>query len=153
MLGDNSDQWHGLIFGMTCRIYPDPDRCNPRPLWAALDDLGLQQPRMVGWWDAASPVLVHTVGGNWDVRATLFVAGDSFAVAVANFSPRKATFKISFASSRLAVLGLPRAKRMRLRAPPINGFQVAGTWGVGGVLTLAGKGTGRKEGYLLQLLP
>ena len=25
---------------MTCRIYPDPRRCNPRPLWAALDALG-----------------------------------------------------------------------------------------------------------------
>ena len=33
ILGDNSDQWHGLLFGMTCRIYPDPHRCNPRPLY------------------------------------------------------------------------------------------------------------------------
>ena len=35
VLGDNREQWHGLLFGMTCRIYPDPDRCNPRPIYQA----------------------------------------------------------------------------------------------------------------------
>ena len=41
ILGTNADQAQGLLFGMTCRIYPDPHRCNPRPLWAALDALGM----------------------------------------------------------------------------------------------------------------
>ena len=61
MLGDNSDQWQGLVHGMTCRIYPDPWRCNPRPLWAALDALGMGKPRLLGWWDVACPVSVETV--------------------------------------------------------------------------------------------
>ena len=59
ILGTNSDQWQGLLFGMTCRIYPDPDRCNPRPLWAALDTMAMQRPRLVGWWDSACPVGVE----------------------------------------------------------------------------------------------
>ena len=42
ILGTNADQAQGLLFGMTCRIYPDPHRCNPRPLWAALDALGMR---------------------------------------------------------------------------------------------------------------
>jgi len=82
ILGDNTDQWQGLVHGMTCRIYPDPMRCNPRPLWAALDSMGLTNPRMLGWWDAASPVSVTAptitygkdAGRGPAVVATLFVA-------------------------------------------------------------------------------
>ena len=58
VLGNNREQWQALTFGMTCRIYPDPHTCNPRPLWKALDALGLQSPRMLGWWDRESPVSV-----------------------------------------------------------------------------------------------
>lgn len=60
ILGDNSDQWQGLVHGMICRIYPDPWRCDPRPLWAALDAIGMQGPRVLGWWDEACPVAVET---------------------------------------------------------------------------------------------
>ena len=52
-------QAQGLLFGMTCRIYPDPHRCNPRPLWAALDALGMRTPRLFGWWNASCPVRAH----------------------------------------------------------------------------------------------
>ena len=61
ILGDNSAQWQGLVHGMTCRIYPDPWRCNPRPLWAALDAMGMQRPRLLGWWDPGCPITVDTV--------------------------------------------------------------------------------------------
>ena len=98
ILGDNTDQWQGLVHGMTCRIYPDPMRCNPRPLWAALDSMGLTNPdsmgltnpdsmgltnpRMLGWWDAACPVSVTApiisygkdAGRGPAVVATLFMA-------------------------------------------------------------------------------
>ena len=98
ILGNNRDQWHGLLFGMTCRIYPDPDRCNPRPLWAALDRWGMRAPTMVGWWEADSPVRIASVSsalshrggashaGTDDVRATLYyTAAGELAVALANF--------------------------------------------------------------------
>ena len=82
ILGDNTDQWQGLVHGMTCRIYPDPMRCNPRPLWAALDSMRLTNPRMLGWWDAACPVSVTApiisygkdAGRGPAVVATLFMA-------------------------------------------------------------------------------
>ena len=138
VLGDNRDQWQALVFGMTCRIYPDPHRCNPRPLWAALDALGLQAPRMIGWWDPASPIAVH---GAEQVKATLFVGANGVsAIAVANWAPRPATFTLAHAA-------LATAGRAKLVAPPIIGFQPGGEWALGAPLTLHAKGTGSSVGF------
>lgn len=83
ILGDNSDQWQGLVHGMTCRIYPDPWRCNPRPIWSALDALGMHHPLLLGWWSDACPVSVATStvvyskegGSGPAVVASVFVGG------------------------------------------------------------------------------
>ena len=159
VLGDNADQWQALVFGMTCRIYPDPMRCNPRPLWKALDSLGLQSPNMVGWWDPQSPVtLSDTAGGgaHHDVRATLFVAGGTVAIAIANWAPRTSRVSLTLDWAKLGALGLPKAAASgtgaRLKAPPIEGFQPAGAWDVGATLVLQAKGRGRNEGLLLELV-
>lgn len=150
MLGDNREQWHALLFGMTCRIYPDPHRCNPRPLWAALDALGLRTPRMLGWWDAGAPVSVR---GAPSVRATVYAADGTIAVALANWAPRAGRCALELDWPALAALGLrrPAGTTARLRAPAIEGFQPAGSWAAGEELALQAKGSGHNEGWLLVL--
>ena len=158
VLGDNAEQWQALVFGMTCRIYPDPQRCNPRPLWAAIDALGLQSPRMLGWWEgAACPVRVeaHDAPGA-PVRATLFVgrvgSGASFAVALANWAPRAVSVTLTFDWDALAALGFTAgAASAKLTAPDIAGFQPEGAWPASAQITLQPKRRGFNEGWLLQL--
>ena len=158
VLGDNREQWQALVFGMTCRIYPDPHRCNPRPLWAAIDALGLQSPRMLGWWEgAACPVSVRAVGASASeavLRATLFVGpgGRSLAVAVANWSPRELSFSLTFDWAALAALGFAAdGARARLRAPAIEGFQPGGEWAASATIGVQAKRSGFNEGWLLSL--
>ena len=58
VLTDDAARWAALVFGMTCRIYPDPSRCEPRPLWAALERVGADNGVLVGFWDRAPLVTV-----------------------------------------------------------------------------------------------
>ena len=150
VLGDNREQWHALLFGMTCRIYPDPHRCNPRPLWAALDALGLRTPRLLGWWDAAAPVRVR---GAPSVRATVYAVGGTVAVALANWAPRAVRCLLEWDWETVAALGLqrPAGASAQLSARAIQGFQPAGSWGPGEELELQPKGSGHNEGWLLTL--
>lgn len=162
VLGDNAEQWQALVFGMTCRIYPDPQRCNPRPLWAALDARGLRSPRMIGWWEgAACPVRVVLADAGGDaqpVRATLFVGtlptgGKSFAIAIANWAPHSVSFTLGYDWPALAALGLTTsAAAARLQAPSVASFQQEGEWAVGARLTLQSKRSGFNEGWLLWLV-
>ena len=175
VLGTNKEQWQALTFGMTCRIYPDPHTCNPRPLWRALDALGLQSPRMLGWWDHECPVSVSVAGSGGGsaaggsaaggneahARATLFIGtgadgGKSFVVAVANWAPHPQQLALSFDWAALERLGLPQSAhgvpRATLRAPAILGFQEAGEWAASAaVLPTQAKGSGYGEGWLLSL--
>jgi hypothetical protein len=171
ILGDNADQWQGLVFGMTCRIYPDPWRCNPRPLWAALDAMGMQRPRILGWWDAACPITVltstidygHGGGSGPAVVASVFVADNlagqppRLAVALANWAGHEVAVRLVANMSALLALQWPSASRagnastLRLRAHTIKGFQSHGSWAMGEALTLQKKGHGENQGYLLEL--
>ena len=108
-----------------------------------------------------------------EVRATLFVGeapggggggGPTLAVAVANWSPDEASFRLVLDWNKLSALGLapsqpaphspgaaagPRA--WRLRAPAIEGFQPPGAWRSDAALAVQGKGSGFNEGWLLEL--
>ena len=163
VLGNNREQWRALVFGMTCRVYPDPHTCNPRPLWAALDALGLRSPRMVGWWEREP--LVDVLGPDAErVRATLFASAGSIAIAVASWSASEVRFALRVDWRRLASLGLLSAaaaaaaaaaadQHAQLVAPAIDGFQQAGSWAATAWLSLQPRGSGTGEGLLLQVRP
>ena len=160
ILGENRDQWQGLVFGMTCRIYPDPNRCNPRPIWAALDKMGMSRPRMVGWWEGSGcPVTTDSA----HVRATVFVADQAakggagrIAIAIANWHSADVSVRLQYDWGALKTLlgqnsaGFDAAST-KLRAERIDGFQPAGEWAPGAALKLRRKGSGNNEGWLLSL--
>lgn len=164
ILGDNSDQWQGLVHGMTCRIYPDPYRCDPRPLWSALDEMAMQRPRLIGWWSTACPVSASvqnsTQGGSVPaVVASIFLNDDQpprVAVALANWADQASTVRLVVNWTALMSLGLNaadplRATRPTLRAAAIKGFQPSGSWAIGDEIVLKKKGAGFNEGWLLEL--
>jgi len=150
ILGNNRDQWHGLVFGMTCRIYPDPYTCNPRPLYLALDRLQLAKPRMIGWWDPACPVKTSRAS----VRATLFI-GESgrFAITLANWDDDDTQVALLIDWASMRDLGFTAAAgAARLRAFEIEGFQREGEWSADASIVVRGKGSGFNEGWLLDVV-
>jgi hypothetical protein len=47
MLQDGGHPYRGLLYGMTARKYGDVD---PRPVWAMMNDYGIAQSQMLGYW-------------------------------------------------------------------------------------------------------
>ena len=91
------------------------------------------------------------------VRATLFSAGRTLAIAVANWAPRTARAALTLDWAKMRALGLVTGgggdpADARLVAPRIDGFQPAGSWRVGEELTLQAKRRGQNEGWLLQIV-
>ena len=80
MLQGGGNPWRGMIYGMTGRI------CNadPRPIWKLWDDFGIQDARMIGYWDSACPVKTD----HQDVLATAYVKQGKTLVSVASWAPQ-----------------------------------------------------------------
>ena len=148
VLGNNREQWHALLFGMTCRIYPDPHTCNPRPIWAAIDRLKLRTARLVGWWESDCPVRAS----HPKVRASLLVGdGGAAALVLASWAGRAVDVAVAVdaaALRRLGVAGANASGALRFEAPEIDGFQPATTWRAGDLVRLQAKGSGWNEGWL-----
>ena len=148
VLGNNREQWHALLFGMTCRIYPDPHTCNPRPIWAAIDRLKLRTARLVGWWESDCPVRAS----HPKVRASLLVGdGGAAALVLASWAGRAVDVAVAVdaaALRRLGVAGANTSGALRFEAPEIDGFQPATTWRAGDLVRLQAKGSGWNEGWL-----
>lgn len=109
MLEGGGNPWRGMVFAMTGRA---PGVRNT-PLWRAIDNLGLPERQMLGWWTEECPVRT----GCDDVRATAWVGEDDLVAALASWSPEPVEVT-------LAVEGAV-ASEWELHAPEIEGFQPA----------------------------
>lgn len=130
MLQDGGNPWRGQVFGMTNRL---PWSGDPRALWKAWDDFGIQQSRMIGFWVPGNPVKT----GREDVLATTFVRDGRTMVALASWAkdPLQVPLSIDWGS-----LGLDPAKA-RVTAPAIPGFQEAAAFAPGAPIPVPpGKG-------------
>jgi hypothetical protein len=81
MLQDGGHPYRGMLYGMTARKYGDVD---PRPVWRMMDDFGIDQSRMLGYWLDDAPVRT----GNPRVLATTYVRDDAVLIALASWSDR-----------------------------------------------------------------
>jgi hypothetical protein len=120
---DGAHPWRGLLFGETARL---PWSGDPRPLWKAFDEYGIQNTEMIGFWDDACPVKTN----HPDVRATVYQAKDRLLIALA-----------SWAKTDVAVtLTLPKTIQS-LHAAAIANFQPEANFAASAPITIpAGKG-------------
>ena len=137
MLEGGGNPWRGMLFGMTNRLpWTGGD---PREIWKAWDDFGINDATMHGWW-AETPV--HT--GNKDVLATTYTRAGRALVAVASWA--KDTVPVTLSVDWRA-LGLDPG-HVRIYAPAIPNFQPARTFAAGEPIPVA---PGR--GWLIRLDP
>ncbi len=52
MLQDGGHPYRGMLYGMTARLYGDVD---PRPVWRMMDEFGIADSRMLGYWLKDAP--------------------------------------------------------------------------------------------------
>jgi hypothetical protein len=119
MLEGGGNPWRGMIYGMTNRLGWGGD---PRPIWRLWDEFGIQEAKMIGYWDAACPVKTD----NKDVLATVYCKPGKALVSLASWAGEPARCRMAI---DWAALGLDPAK-VRICAPRIEGFQEEKTFAV-----------------------
>jgi hypothetical protein len=114
MLERNGNPWRGMIYGMTARYYQGAE---PKHIWNVWDEFGIQDARMLGYWDKSCPVRT----GHADILATAYVKPGATLVAVASWAKQTVPCRLEF---DWKALGLA-AGTARIQARAIPGFQPA----------------------------
>ena len=118
MLQDGGNPWRGMLYGMTNRL---PWAGDPRPMWKAWDDFGIQDAKMIGYWATSCPVRTD----HRDVLATAYVKKGEVLISLASWAKEPV-------QCRLAVdwegLDMDMGKA-RFAANFIENFQKAASFG------------------------
>jgi len=113
MLQDGGHPYRGLLYGMTARMYGDVD---PRPVWRMMDEFGIADSRMLGYWLDDTPVTTD----NPRILATTYVRPDGLLIVLASWSGTDETVALTLDPATLNAFGDKRAY-----APAVEGLQVA----------------------------
>ena len=128
MLQDGGHPYRGLVYGMTARKYGNVD---PRPVWAMMNEFGIADSRMMGYW--LDEVPVHT--DNADVLATAYVREDGVLIVLGSWSDEDEVVEVT-----LDLVGLEIEGPVRAWAPAVEGLQSEAEVDLGAVPVPAGQG-------------
>ncbi len=112
MLEGGGNQWRGMIYGMTTRF---PYSGDPRHIWKIWDDFGIQEAKMIGYWDKSCPIKTD----NKKVLATAYVKDNQVLVAIASWADEPVDCKLEI---NWKFLNLD-SQKTKIYAPAIPNFQ------------------------------
>ena len=113
MLQDGGHPYRGLLYGMTSRFYGTTD---PRPVWGMMNDFGIADSRMRGYWLADTPVRT----GNPRVLATTYVRPNGSLIVLGSWSDRDEVVSLEMDLAAMRLHGAVRAY-----TPAVAGLQPA----------------------------
>lgn len=119
MLQDGGNAWRGMLYGMTNRM-PWSDGADPRPIWKAWDNFGMQGSKMIGYWVENNPVKSN----NANVPVTIYKKDKSVLVAMASWAPTAVNVRLTI---DWKALGIDPAKAT-ITAAEIKNFQPAASY-------------------------
>ena len=126
MLQGGGNPWRGMVYGMSRRHYHDHD---PTPVWEMWDAFGIEDARMISYWDPACPVRT----GRDDVLATVYQREGKSLVALASWAkePADVVLEIDWAA-----LGLD-SNKAAIHAPAVRDFQEEKRFAPGAAIPVA----------------
>ena len=121
MLQDGGHPYRGMLYGMTARKYGDVD---PMPVWAMMNDFGIGESRMLGYWLDNTPVTTN----HPRVLATTYVRPDAVLIALASWAEEDEVVSLSADWEALGFGADPRGTSgtgtaARAYAPAVEGLQ------------------------------
>lgn len=137
MLQGGGNPWRGMVFGMTNRM-PWSDNADPRPIWKAWDNFGMQGTKMIGYWVDNNPVKTD----NAKVLATVYKKQGKAMVAIASWADDDTKVKLTI---DWKALGIDPAKAT-ITAAEIKNFQPAAKFALTDEIPVA-----KGKGWLLVL--
>jgi hypothetical protein len=111
MLQDGGHPYRGLLYGMTARVYGTTD---PRPVWRMMDDFGIAESRMQGYWLPDTPVRTD----NPSVLATTYLRPGDSLIILASWSNRDETVRLTMDAAQMGL-----SSGVRVYAPAVEGLQ------------------------------
>lgn len=121
MLQGGGNPWRGMVFGMTNRM-PWSDNADPRPIWKAWDDFGMQGTKMIGYWADKNPVKTNNV----KVLATVYKRNNKAMVSIASWAEGDSIIKLQIDWKALGI----NPANATITAPEIKNFQPAAKFGI-----------------------
>ncbi|HSG06706.1 MAG TPA: glycoside hydrolase domain-containing protein [Longimicrobiales bacterium] len=129
MLQDGGHPYRGMLYGMTARKYGEVD---PRPVWAMMNDFGIAESRMLGYWLEDAPVRT----GNDRILATAYAADGKALIALASWSDRDEVVSLDLDWGALGLGSTSSAA-----APAVAGLQEGGVVDLAAIRVPAGQGS------------
>jgi hypothetical protein len=114
MLEGGGNPWRGLVYGMTNRM-PWSENADPRPIWKAWDNFGMQGTQLIGYWSPNCPVTT----GRADVPVTVWVKKGKAMLSLASWAKEDTVVRLRIDWQRLGI----DAAHATIRASSITGFQ------------------------------
>ena len=116
MLQFGGNPWRGMLYGMTAS-YIENHNCIADVMWKFWDEFGIQDTRMIGYWDRNCPVKT----GREDVLATVYRKEGASLISIASWAEKAESVRLRIDWEALGIAG----DKARIHAPPIPGFQNA----------------------------
>lgn len=135
MLQDGGNRYLGALFGATARYAGTHTAV---PMWKLWKEFGIEEARMIGWWDERCPVITS----DDEVKATAYVRPDRVLIAIGNFAKETKAVTLDIDWKQLGM----KPDRVKTFFPPVEDYQQEGTYSPGDILTI-----NAKEGRLLLL--
>jgi len=119
MLQGGGNRWLGMVFGMTVRLPWSTEGvlCDPKPVWKIWDEFGIQDSKMIGFWENGVPVET----GSAEVRATVYLKPDRMLISLGNFSDQPQDIKLKINWNTIGW----DASSAHIHAPDVENFQQA----------------------------
>jgi hypothetical protein len=125
MLQDGGHPYRGMLYGMTARRYGNVD---PRPVWGMMNDFGIADSHMLGYWLDDTPVTTN----HPRILATTYAGPGSALIALASWAGEDEVVRLDvdwealgFGGSREGgeAVGVPPGTALRVFSPAVEGLQ------------------------------
>lgn len=113
MLKGGGNPWRGMLFGMTNRLGWGGK--SPEHLWNLWDEFGIQDSKMLGFWDERCPVGTD----NKNIYATVYKKADQIMVALASWADTEVECKLEVCWKDAGL----SPDRIKIHSPYIPDFQ------------------------------
>ena len=112
MLEKGGRPYHGLIYGMTTRVY---HIYNPGAIWNLFKEFDIENSEMLGYWVEKTPIKID----NNKIKSTIYKHNDKVLIVIGSWSDKDENIELKINWNKLGI----NKEKARLRSPNIEGLQ------------------------------
>jgi hypothetical protein len=112
MLEKGGRPYHGLIYGMTTRVY---HIYNPGAIWNLFKEFDIENSEMLGYWVEKSPIKID----NNKIKSTIYKHNDKVLIVIGSWSNKDENIELIIDWKELGI----NKEKAHLRSPNIGGLQ------------------------------